>query len=91
MNSPFVQDQATSFASRLIHDHDEVDSRINAAYQWALGRPTTPEEAKEILTFLADYNKSLEFTDLPADHRELAAWTGFARTLLTRNEFLFVD
>ena len=37
------------------------------------------------------YRQSLAANNSPADPRELTAWSALVRTLLTRNEFLFVD
>ena len=62
-------------------------ARVRLAYELALGRPPSPDEIREVRNFVDAYRESLQGTE----QVELKAWAGFCKTLLTRNEFLFVD
>ena len=88
MNNEFVHEQAEGLVKRLSADVDER-ARIDRLWQLTLGRSASEEEAAEASQFLLDYRKALG--DMPAEAVEQAAWSGLARTVLTRNEFLFVD
>ena len=91
MNNEFVHEQAWRFAKRLVAESDREATRIESAYRMTLGRAADDEERMDASSFLADYREALAQTEQLAERRDLAAWAGFARTLLTRNEFLFVD
>ncbi|MDA1050710.1 MAG: PSD1 and planctomycete cytochrome C domain-containing protein [Planctomycetota bacterium] len=91
MNDEFVHEQAAGLAKRLIGEPGDLNARIQAVYSISLGRQHGTAEFAEASDFLAAYREALAETDLPIDSRDLAAWAGFARTLLTCNEFLFVD
>ena len=97
MNNEFVHEQAEGLAKRAFASNVDptlpggIPAPIETAYLISLGRPATDDERAEASHFLAAYREALAETDLPEDARELAAWAGVARTLLTCNEFLFVD
>ncbi|MCA9187935.1 MAG: PSD1 and planctomycete cytochrome C domain-containing protein [Pirellulaceae bacterium] len=91
MNSQFVHDQATAFVHRIGTVADTQASRLQAAYSIALGRPATDEEETSCERFLDTFAMAaLQNGNSQADAR-LLAWQALARTLLTRNEFLFVE
>jgi hypothetical protein len=91
MNNEFIHEQAEGLAKRLIAEVADNRSRIEAAYQITLGRTASDEENVQAMEFLTAYRVAITATDIREDSHELASWAGFARTLLTRNEFLFVD
>jgi hypothetical protein len=91
MNSEFVHDRAQSLAKRLIAESPDVKTRMERIYQIALGRPPSDDDRREASEFLANYAAALADDGVPEDARELAAWSALARTMLVRNEFLFVD
>ncbi len=86
MNSEFVQTQARSLAQRILEQQGTV-ARIQFAYQVTLHREPTADELSEVTEFLGRYRASLADSDMV----EAQTWSGFARTLLIQNEFLFVD
>ena len=88
MNNEFVHEQAAGLVKRSSANGDE-QTRIDGLWQLVLGRDADQEEAADASQFLADYRKALG--DMPAEPAEQAAWSALARTVLTRNEFLFVD
>ena len=91
MNNDFVHEQAIGLARRVIASSDDEAERIDVAHRMTLGRPPDDEERANASSFLAAYLETLTGTELSVESRETAAWAGLARTLLTRNEFLFVD
>ena len=89
MNNDFVQDCSQAFADQVVKSASSEQERIQQAFQISLCREATPEEQSEAATFLTRYRALLP-AESPAQ-QELAAWSALARTLLTRNEFLYVD
>jgi len=79
MNSPFVKTQATTLAKRLREQSPETNARMEQSFQLLFGRSILPEERTEISKFLTDYKKGGD------------EWAGLCRTLLTSNEFFFID
>ena len=65
------------------------EERVIEAFFAVLSRPASPEEIVEASQFLASYQEA-PGEQLSARTR-VSAWSALARTLLTRNEFLFVD
>jgi hypothetical protein len=91
MNSPFVHEQADGLAGRLLGATTNGRERIVLAHVMALGRPPTAEETAQTEEFLSRYDFLLRAVKTPAEKIERQTWAAFARTLLTRNEFLFVE
>jgi mono/diheme cytochrome c family protein len=91
MNSEFVHECSIGFARRVLSE-EIISNRISLAYAMSLGRQPTPAEIRATETFVTEYRTALVRTDDQNDpDGELRAWAGFIRTLLTRNEFLFLD
>jgi hypothetical protein len=57
----------------------------------ALGRSPTAEETRDGLQFVKRYRGQLQEAPVPTSEQDAQAWAALARTLLVRNEFLFVD
>jgi hypothetical protein len=91
MNDPFVHEQADAFAARLLAAPADESGRITLAYQLALGRLPTTEEVRDVTDFVGSYRQHVTTTGVPAAPAERRAWAALARTLLARNEFLFVE
>ncbi len=91
MNSEFVHEQSRALAERAIRAASDEPGRAAFAWRTTLGRTPSDEEAAEALAFLERLRASSSGQDKPAAEAELAAWSALGRTLLTRNEFLFVD
>jgi hypothetical protein len=91
MNSTLVHEQSAALAARLIAENADENVRLQAAWQAALARDASEAEAAEAKQFLADYRKQLEESSIPAEQREAIALGALVRTLITRNEFLFVE
>ncbi|MDX1984503.1 MAG: DUF1549 and DUF1553 domain-containing protein [Bryobacteraceae bacterium] len=91
MNNDFIHKQADEFAVRVGMAHPDTPGRIQHAYQLALGRPATPAEVMEGSRFLTQAAVALKDSGLPAERQPRAALSSYLRTLLSSDEFFFVD
>ena len=91
MNDPFVHQQSSGLARRILAFTPDEQARIARLYELALSRLPTAEELAADQTFLAKYRELLMQGNVADADRELTAWSALARTILTRNEFLFID
>jgi hypothetical protein len=91
MNSPFVVEQATATAERLLAKSDLSDdaARVDYAFRLVLGRPANSEQQAASITYLNDTAASLA-TSEKAEAKRLAAWTSLCQTLLASAEFRYV-
>ncbi len=88
LNSPFMQQQAQAFASRLLKDAPAGDdARIDTAFRLVFGRPATLSQKEQVRAFLADQSQRVP---PPADARQ-AVLTDLCLVLLNANEFVYVD
>ena len=83
MNSAFMRDRARALARRVMEAGAEDPSRIRLAHLLAFGRPASPEETAEGLSYLEKMS--------PRVHGAAEAWTSYLRALLSANEFIYVD
>ncbi|MFT5522816.1 MAG: mono/diheme cytochrome c family protein [Pirellulaceae bacterium] len=94
LNSPFVMEQATAMADRLLSAKDIDDGeRITLAYRIAVGRPPTEKELEQDRDFLKQIESAAAVaasTTDAADNRR-QAWMSLCHTILISNEFLFVE
>lgn len=88
-NSDLVDQQAQGFAKSLIQADSE--DRVRLAYRRALLRDPSPRESERADQFISRYLQVLASEEVDPSERDVLAWTGFSRALLTSNEFLFVD
>ena len=82
LNSPFMVEQARSFAKRLQQEETGTAPRIHRAFQLAYGRLPSPQELKLGLAYL-----SVEDTEA----NKLTRWERYAQVLLGSNEFMYLD
>ena len=87
LNSPFFHARAEAFARRLLAESEAA--RVLTAHRLCFQRAPTESERAHAAEFLAAYRA--ELGGLPADQRELAAWSAYARTLLAANELVYVE
>jgi hypothetical protein len=91
MNDPFVHEQSVGLARRILASAADEPARIRLAYEIVLTQEPAADDLAADQMFLSQYRQILATSSFPADQRELAAWGALVRTLVTRNEFLFVD
>ena len=85
MNAPFVKDQASATATRILAEAGDSGQRIQSLYRRVLGRAASEEEVQQSEQFLTAMRQSSEA------EAELLAWTQLSHALLASNGFLFVE
>ena len=92
MNNSFVHQSASSLAKRFASIQNERD-RAAAMIYCCLGREASTDQVDRATAFVNNYANSLASVpgNSPTQNPQSESWTAFARTLLTRNEFLFVE
>jgi hypothetical protein len=90
-NSPFVQEQASRFARRLLAGAGGLNGRLELALELAWGRPPEYAERGRARQFLDETRAALAREGVAEDSRELEAWASLAKVILTANEFLMID
>ena len=90
-NSDLVEEQAQGLARSLLGWRGDDRERIQRVYQEVFLRPPSNRELRRTIDFLDRYRNVLVEEGVPATQHHQLAWAGLARTLITANEFLFVD
>ncbi|MDB5350370.1 MAG: Protein of unknown function (DUF1553)/Protein of unknown function (DUF1549)/Planctomycete [Planctomycetota bacterium] len=91
MNDPFLHEQAAALAGRILASSADDAERLTFAFETAFARVPTVDDRDESLAFLAAEKLDFATSGVPASEAERRAWSALTRTLLARNEFLFVD
>ena len=90
MNDPFVAEQATIWARRLLAETSlNTEAHIDQMYREAFTRPPTPDELAVALEFLAAQAER-HGADFGFDPTNEAAWADLAHALFNTKEFIFV-
>ncbi len=91
LNSEFVHAQAASFARRLLRETkgDSTRSRVRQAYERVFARLPTGAELETSTEILAKLRRELSRN--ASKDTEHLAWSSYLRSMMTSNEFLFVD
>ena len=85
MNSSVMLKNSRRLAESLLSRQDLDDTaRIRLAYERALSRPPTPGEIDQAQTFLAQIQP--DWANDP-----IKAWQSFAKSLLSANEFIYLN
>jgi hypothetical protein len=86
MNDPFVHQQASLWAKRVLAKDGTPQQRIGGMYVSAFGRPPTEAELRSCLDFL-DHQ-----AHLPGGKRDSqAVWADLAHVLFNVKEFIFLN
>ncbi|QDT29780.1 PSD1 and planctomycete cytochrome C domain-containing protein [Gimesia panareensis] len=92
LNSPFLVEQADSFAKDVLADPELNDTdRVHLVYRRALNRSPESSELQRALKLLEDVDQALESEISQADLRRVAVWATLCQALLNTNEFRYVD
>lgn len=87
MNDGFVHEQARLLASKVGSMEMEPSAKVNLMMCLVLGRPAGVEETERALALVNAVEQQL-----PAGpRRSEAAWSSLGRTLLSSNEFIYLD
>jgi len=90
-NSEFVRTQARGLADSLLDAEKDPTKRVQLAYARVLFRAASDHEVQRAHQYLAAYAKLLADEGLTGRERASGAWASFVKTLMTSNEFIFVD
>ncbi len=86
LNSPLIKQTAHALATELLGlPAGTVEARVRWAYEQVLHRPPSPAEANRAERFLATAS------DLISEGNPDGVWDAFCQTLLSANEFLYLD
>ncbi len=103
MNSNLVATHAERLATKLLLDSASDETRIRRMFETILSRTPADHEVMAIRHHLAGARAPIKFTSDDGSNPsktdevsteaelELSAWTGLCRTLISSNEFLYVD
>ena len=90
LNDPFVLDQASVWAERLVARKDDaIDARLTSMFLQALARPPTPEELDRwrSLTSRLAGGQGIAATEILASK---TVWKDIAHTFFNTKEFLYL-
>lgn len=82
-NSPFVIDQASCFARRVVSEGSDSEARVRSAFRRALGRAPDERECAHALQLVQSSNED------PLAEDQI--WSSLCQALLITNEFRYVD
>lgn len=90
MNDPFVVQQASRWAKRILSDQTvSVEARIGLLYEQAFARPATADEIQEGVEFLKAQAAAYEAdADWATDER---TWADLCHVLFNVKEFVFLN
>ncbi len=91
MNDPFTHEQSAALAKRLMREAADERRRLEWAHWLVLGRAPSNDELPEAAAFLERYRHLAISTGAAGEDVEQAAWSAYARVLLTSNEFLYIE
>jgi hypothetical protein len=86
MNSEFMHEQSGVLARRILAEADESPARVQLAYHLIFGRAATPAEVDRAEAYL---EKVQQPRVGPSSESE--AWSGYLRTMISSNEFLYAE
>ena len=90
MNDPFVRQQSSAWARRLLSEgRTETIDRLRRLYLQAFGRTPTPGEIQTLQGLLASETRELPSTPDGPD-REIRLWTEICHALFMTQEFAHV-
>jgi len=90
MNNPFVHEVADKLGEPCV-SLDSPAEAVKSLYVCCLGRPASESEIERALQFIDRYIVVQSQMEPVGDQHRRSAWAALVRTLVTRNEFLFVE
>ncbi|WP_437187470.1 PSD1 and planctomycete cytochrome C domain-containing protein [Planctomicrobium sp. SH668] len=89
MNNQFVHQCSQDLAKLLVSEYSDDGERVGQLFERSLSRPATSDELQESLQFISEYRSAL--TELGDANALEKSWAAFIRTVLIRNEFLYLN
>lgn len=91
MNSPLVSESAGRLAEGLLKDNATDTQRVHRLYEMTISRSPTAEECSAMLAYLERMRQLYEGQGDGEDKARHRSWQSLCRTLISSNEFLYVD
>jgi hypothetical protein len=91
MNDPFIHAKSEALARRLLAAAPNDFERIQSTAPLLFGRPSEAAQTAAAIEFLGNYRRQSVASGIPAEQAALAAWSAYARVLLSSSEFLYID
>lgn len=82
-NNPFVIAQAEHFASSIMEESTDDNTRVRSTFRRALNREPNPNELNQSIDFLESTKGELK--------SDKKAWSSFCQALLATSEFRYID
>jgi hypothetical protein len=92
LNSDWVAQLCEEWATTLLKDAGLDDAgRVDRMYRQAYARKPTPKESAEALELVRRVDTALARPESRADRRRLQAWASLCQTIMSANEFVYVN
>ncbi|MDX1962140.1 MAG: DUF1553 domain-containing protein [Pirellulales bacterium] len=91
LNDPLVHGQSRLTAQRVLARASDPAARVGYAYELLYCRIATEEEITAALRFFDHAKELLRQRGVAAEELELAVYSAYLRTLLSTNEFVYLD
>lgn len=91
MNGKLVQEQTRKMAEYLMKQSGDESKKISMAYEILFSRNALPSEVQRAIEFLNLYQSAAQSEKVSKDESLIMAWQGLCRSLLSTNEFVFVE
>ena len=92
MNDGFVMEHARHFADRVREAAgDSLEAQIQSVYRLALGRAPVPEEHQWSRQLVQQQTQIYASTEAPPKDVATAALASLCQTLMSTNEFLYLE
>ncbi len=91
MNSSLVQKSSRRMAEMLIARSVDPNERIIMAYERAFGRSPSDQETARALEAVRRLDQAWVVRESNPAERQIRAWQGFCRVLMSANEFVYVE
>jgi hypothetical protein len=92
MNGSVVLGHTKTMARKLLARADLDDAgRVREAYERALGRPAAANEIDRALSFIAKVEQAVKDRKPDPAERHAFAWQSFCKSLISSNEFIYLN
>jgi len=91
LNDPFTHQQAGKLTDRLLQARPEDKARVSYAYQLMFARLPIADEQASGTTYLNKARTLLRDAATSSDALDHLAWQSYVRSLLSLNEFVYID
>lgn len=91
LNSKLVSQQSRALALSLLNDEATAPNRVREAYRRILQREASAAEVARAEEFLKQLENTSETTVKNSQEREIRCWQSLIRTLISTNEFIYLN